>query len=251
MCFNLLEVWRRYPQLAADGASREHLAGFLEQDQYQIENTGIHFGYRYSTSPSEARSPVLKFRYETPGGFRRRALLAGEADGRGAEPRPCRPAAARQCPRRAPRRCRADSSPAPGGTRSCARLLGLGRPRVDMVGCEGTSSYLLSHPITCCYFIVCPIDAGPRGSDASRRRVMTRSGGHGPRIARCLLAWIRTSPRLGFRLTYRVIRFIPALGYAVRLGFSRVTPSRGGCPAAAAPGGRGRRPLAPFRGKQA
>lgn len=51
MCFNLLEVWQRFPQLAANGASREHLAGFLEQDSYQIENTGIHLDYRYLDSP--------------------------------------------------------------------------------------------------------------------------------------------------------------------------------------------------------
>ncbi|MET8040399.1 FAD-dependent monooxygenase [Micromonospora sp. NPDC005215] len=51
MCFNLLEVWQRFPQLAADGASREHLAGYLEQDAYQVENTGIHLDYRYLDSP--------------------------------------------------------------------------------------------------------------------------------------------------------------------------------------------------------
>lgn len=51
MCFNLLEVWRRFPLLARNGASREQLAGFLAQESYQISNLGIHFGHRYSTSP--------------------------------------------------------------------------------------------------------------------------------------------------------------------------------------------------------
>ncbi|GAB2483168.1 FAD-dependent oxidoreductase [Promicromonospora xylanilytica] len=51
MCHNLLEVWRRFPVLAAQGASRAHLAGFLAQDAYQIDNIGIHCGYRYETSP--------------------------------------------------------------------------------------------------------------------------------------------------------------------------------------------------------
>jgi 2-polyprenyl-6-methoxyphenol hydroxylase-like FAD-dependent oxidoreductase len=51
MCFNLLEVWRRFPVLAGLGATDEQLAGFLEQDAYQIENIGIHCGYRYTTSP--------------------------------------------------------------------------------------------------------------------------------------------------------------------------------------------------------
>ncbi len=51
MCANLLEVWRRFSQLVAEGASREHVAGFLEQETYQLDNVGIHFGYRYSGSP--------------------------------------------------------------------------------------------------------------------------------------------------------------------------------------------------------
>lgn len=51
MAFNLLEVWRRFPVLAADGAGRSQLAGFLHQDRHQIDNHGIHFGYRYRDSP--------------------------------------------------------------------------------------------------------------------------------------------------------------------------------------------------------
>ncbi|MGH3761836.1 FAD-dependent monooxygenase [Actinophytocola sp.] len=51
MSFNLLDVWRRFPTLAADGATDAMLAGFLAQDRYQINNIGIHFGYRYGRSP--------------------------------------------------------------------------------------------------------------------------------------------------------------------------------------------------------
>jgi len=51
MCANLLDVWRRYPVLAACGASRGQLAGFLDHERYQIDNTGIHFGDRYRDSP--------------------------------------------------------------------------------------------------------------------------------------------------------------------------------------------------------
>lgn len=70
MCFNLLEVWRRFPQLAMEGASREHLAGFLEQDSYQIDNTGIHFDYRYADSPvvcpEDGPQPPWRWRSITP-----------------------------------------------------------------------------------------------------------------------------------------------------------------------------------------
>jgi 2-polyprenyl-6-methoxyphenol hydroxylase-like FAD-dependent oxidoreductase len=51
MCANLLEVWLRFPRLVAFGASREHIAGFLEHETYQMDNLGIHFGYRYDASP--------------------------------------------------------------------------------------------------------------------------------------------------------------------------------------------------------
>ncbi|MEU6219980.1 FAD-dependent monooxygenase [Streptomyces sp. NPDC047022] len=51
MSANLLEVWRRFGQLARDGASRAHLSGFLERQAHHVDNTGIHFGYRYGTSP--------------------------------------------------------------------------------------------------------------------------------------------------------------------------------------------------------
>jgi 2-polyprenyl-6-methoxyphenol hydroxylase-like FAD-dependent oxidoreductase len=52
MCANLMEAWRRFAQLAALGLGREQLAGFLEQEAYQLDNVGIHFGYRYGDSPA-------------------------------------------------------------------------------------------------------------------------------------------------------------------------------------------------------
>lgn len=51
MCGNLLDVWRRYPTLAANGATRAQLAGFLDHERHQIDNIGIHLGYRYNSSP--------------------------------------------------------------------------------------------------------------------------------------------------------------------------------------------------------
>jgi 2-polyprenyl-6-methoxyphenol hydroxylase-like FAD-dependent oxidoreductase len=51
MCANLLEVWRRFGRLVSAGASREQVAGFLDQETYQIDNVGVHFGYRYTGSP--------------------------------------------------------------------------------------------------------------------------------------------------------------------------------------------------------
>ena len=57
MCANLLEVARRFGTLAAGGASRSHLTGFLAEEAAQIGNTGIHFGYRYSGSPVISHEP--------------------------------------------------------------------------------------------------------------------------------------------------------------------------------------------------
>jgi hypothetical protein len=50
MSENFLEVARRFARLSSIGASPAHLAGFLAQETGQVANTGIHFGYRY-TSP--------------------------------------------------------------------------------------------------------------------------------------------------------------------------------------------------------
>lgn len=70
MSANLLEVWRRFGRLAASQASREHLAGFLEQEIYQLDNVGIHFGYRYAGSPviwhEEGPAPQWRWREITP-----------------------------------------------------------------------------------------------------------------------------------------------------------------------------------------
>jgi 2-polyprenyl-6-methoxyphenol hydroxylase-like FAD-dependent oxidoreductase len=51
MCGNLLDVWLRFPRLVAAGASREHLVEFLNHERYQMDNLGIHLGYRYEASP--------------------------------------------------------------------------------------------------------------------------------------------------------------------------------------------------------
>ncbi|MFJ7156712.1 FAD-dependent monooxygenase [Streptomyces sp. NPDC101118] len=51
MCAHLLGVWIRFPSLAAAGATRPQLAAYLDKERYQIDNLGIHFGYRYGTSP--------------------------------------------------------------------------------------------------------------------------------------------------------------------------------------------------------
>jgi 2-polyprenyl-6-methoxyphenol hydroxylase-like FAD-dependent oxidoreductase len=51
LCAGALEVGRRFARLDAAGASREQLAGVLEQDLHQVDNIGVHFGYRYAGSP--------------------------------------------------------------------------------------------------------------------------------------------------------------------------------------------------------
>ncbi|MBO0870974.1 MAG: FAD-dependent monooxygenase, partial [Micromonosporaceae bacterium] len=70
MCANLLDVWRRFPALAGDGATDAQLAGFLEQDAYQIDNLGIHCGYRYDGSPviwpEQGRPPAWRWREIVP-----------------------------------------------------------------------------------------------------------------------------------------------------------------------------------------
>ncbi|MFE6450650.1 FAD-dependent monooxygenase [Nocardiopsis dassonvillei] len=71
MCANLLEVWGRFPRLAASGASREILAGFLREEEHQIENLAIHFDYRYASSPAvvaeDGPGPRWSWRTTTPG----------------------------------------------------------------------------------------------------------------------------------------------------------------------------------------
>ncbi|GAA4947694.1 FAD-dependent oxidoreductase [Streptomonospora halophila] len=70
MCANLLEVWGRFPRLAASGATRETLAGFLREEEHQVENLAIHFDYRYAHSPvvvgEEGTEPAWSWRHTTP-----------------------------------------------------------------------------------------------------------------------------------------------------------------------------------------
>lgn len=51
MCWNLLEVWQRFSRLVDGQVTREHLAGFLDKERYQMDNLGLHFDYRYHESP--------------------------------------------------------------------------------------------------------------------------------------------------------------------------------------------------------
>jgi hypothetical protein len=53
----LEEVTRRFMRLSQWGASREQLAGVLEQDGYQIDDIGVHFGQRYDSSPVVCTEP--------------------------------------------------------------------------------------------------------------------------------------------------------------------------------------------------
>jgi 2-polyprenyl-6-methoxyphenol hydroxylase-like FAD-dependent oxidoreductase len=70
MCANLLEVWLRFPRLVSGGASRQQLAGFLQQETYQMDNLGIHFGYHYDASPvichDKGEPPVWEWGRITP-----------------------------------------------------------------------------------------------------------------------------------------------------------------------------------------
>lgn len=70
MCANLLEVWMRFPRLVSIGATREQIAGFLEHETYQMDNLGIHFGYRYDDSPivwhEDGEAPAWQWGRITP-----------------------------------------------------------------------------------------------------------------------------------------------------------------------------------------
>ncbi|OLF09608.1 2-polyprenyl-6-methoxyphenol hydroxylase [Actinophytocola xanthii] len=57
MSADLLEVWGRFVRLAADGASRGHIGGFLDRESHQLDNLGVHFGYRYTSSPVVVHEP--------------------------------------------------------------------------------------------------------------------------------------------------------------------------------------------------
>lgn len=51
LCADQLAVTQRFGRLAAAGASREQLAGILEQEAHQVDSIGVHFGHRYTASP--------------------------------------------------------------------------------------------------------------------------------------------------------------------------------------------------------
>jgi 2-polyprenyl-6-methoxyphenol hydroxylase-like FAD-dependent oxidoreductase len=59
---HLVEIWRRFARLSKLGIPAEQIAGLLEQDVHHIDNQGVHFGYRYTTSPviwhEEGRAPA-------------------------------------------------------------------------------------------------------------------------------------------------------------------------------------------------
>lgn len=86
MCANLMEAWQRFARLAAIGTSREVLAGFLQQEAYQLDNVGIHFGYRYSGSPvvcpaDEGSPPPWQWGQVTPVPWPGGRLPSAELDG--------------------------------------------------------------------------------------------------------------------------------------------------------------------------
>jgi 2-polyprenyl-6-methoxyphenol hydroxylase-like FAD-dependent oxidoreductase len=51
VCAGLMEVSRRFHRLTAAGASREQIAGMLEQEFHHVDNLGVQFGTRYTQSP--------------------------------------------------------------------------------------------------------------------------------------------------------------------------------------------------------
>ena len=57
MCFNLMEVWRRFMLLTMMHTSRAQLAGFLNDQRHLNNSFGIQFGYRYNGSPVVAHEP--------------------------------------------------------------------------------------------------------------------------------------------------------------------------------------------------
>jgi 2-polyprenyl-6-methoxyphenol hydroxylase-like FAD-dependent oxidoreductase len=66
----LVETWRRFCRLSQAGASRELLAGILEQDAHLIDDDGVEFGSRYEASPviwpEPGRPPSWRWRQITP-----------------------------------------------------------------------------------------------------------------------------------------------------------------------------------------
>jgi 2-polyprenyl-6-methoxyphenol hydroxylase-like FAD-dependent oxidoreductase len=70
---DLMEVGRRFTRLALSGASREQLAGILEQDVHRIDDLGVQFGYRYDGSPvvchEKGDAPTWQWRRVTASTF--------------------------------------------------------------------------------------------------------------------------------------------------------------------------------------
>jgi 2-polyprenyl-6-methoxyphenol hydroxylase-like FAD-dependent oxidoreductase len=70
LCAGLLEVWRRFQRLTAAGASREQLAGVLEQEYHHVDNLGVQFGTRYTHSsivwPERGTAPIWYWDRITP-----------------------------------------------------------------------------------------------------------------------------------------------------------------------------------------
>jgi 2-polyprenyl-6-methoxyphenol hydroxylase-like FAD-dependent oxidoreductase len=70
MCASLIDVWRRFHRLTAAGASREQLAGVLEQEVHRVDTVGVQFGTRYTHSPviwpEEGSPPLWRWDRITP-----------------------------------------------------------------------------------------------------------------------------------------------------------------------------------------
>jgi 2-polyprenyl-6-methoxyphenol hydroxylase-like FAD-dependent oxidoreductase len=70
LCAGLVAVSSRFGRLVAAGTPTEQLAGVLAEDVHQIDNLGVHFGYRYSASSvichEESPAPAWHWRQITP-----------------------------------------------------------------------------------------------------------------------------------------------------------------------------------------
>jgi 2-polyprenyl-6-methoxyphenol hydroxylase-like FAD-dependent oxidoreductase len=70
LCAGLLAASQTFGRLAAAGVGADQLAGVLEQEVYQVDDLGVHFGYRYSASPviwhEPGTAPPWQWRSITP-----------------------------------------------------------------------------------------------------------------------------------------------------------------------------------------
>jgi 2-polyprenyl-6-methoxyphenol hydroxylase-like FAD-dependent oxidoreductase len=57
MSARLLEVWRRFPRLAAESIPRERITGYLQEEASQIDNAGVEFDIRHAGSPVICHEP--------------------------------------------------------------------------------------------------------------------------------------------------------------------------------------------------